>query len=235
MIFTLRAGGLCTLLVRRAEHPYRDWWALPGGHLRHGLESADEAARRELSEETGIDADGTGAHLEQLASYTRPQRDPRIDAGLHVVSIGYVALAPDLPDPVAGTDASEARWWPVGPHLPPLAFDHATMVDDGLERIRAKLEYTTLAVQFLAEPFSLAELRGVYLAVWGDAPDPANFRRKVLATEDFVRPAERAGAAPTPAGGRPPELYRRGTAQVVSPALSRRSAQGIADPPPAAQ
>lgn len=230
-IFTLRNGALCTLLVRRAEHPYRGWWALPGGHLRHGAESADQAARRELSEETGIDAGGSGAHLEQLASYTQPQRDPRIGAGLHVVSIGYVALVPDLPDPVAGTDATEARWWPVGPGLPPLAFDHTTMLADGLERIRAKLEYTTLAVQFLAEPFSLAELRGVYLAVWGDAPDPANFRRKVLATDDFVRPAERAESAPTRAGGRPPELYRRGGARVVSPALSRRAARGPAVPP----
>ena len=114
------------------------------------------------------------------------------------------------------------------PGLPRLAFDHSTILADGLERIRAKLEYTTLAAQFLAEPFSLAELRGVYLAVWGDAPDPANFRRKVLATDDFVRPAERADAAPTRAGGRPPELYRRGAAQLVSPALSRRPAQGLA-------
>jgi 8-oxo-dGTP diphosphatase len=222
-IFTLRAGTFCTLLVKRGGFPYRGWWALPGGHVKHGSESADDAARRELEEETGIDAIATGAHLEQLATYSAPARDPRIRAGLHVVSIGYVALAPDLPEPIAGTDAAEARWVPVADlDELRLAFDHASILADAAERVRAKLEYTTLAAAFVREPFSLSDLRNVYLAVWGDAPDLANFRRKVLATPDFVRPATRAASAPTAAGGRPPELYRRGTAQLINPPLVRR-------------
>lgn len=225
-IFTLRDDVLCTLLVRRGQHPYRGWWALPGGHVRHGAESTDTAARRELAEETGIDPETGGAYLEQLATYSAPERDPRIAAGLHVVSVAYVALAPDLPEPVAGTDAAQAQWWPVNDviaHTPRLAFDHATILDGALERVRAKLEYTTLALRFVGETFSLADLRRVYLAVWGDAPDPANFRRKVLATPDFVRPAERAPTAPTTAGGRPPELYRRGEALLITPPLTRRT------------
>jgi 8-oxo-dGTP diphosphatase len=222
-IFTLRDGVFCTLLVKRGGFPYRGWWALPGGHMKHGNESADDAARRELAEETGIDAIAAGAHLEQLATYSAPARDPRIRAGLHVVSIGYVALAPDLPEPTAGTDAAEARWTPVS-ELGDLrlAFDHASILADAVERVRAKLEYTTLAAAFVRAPFSLSDLRSVYLAVWGDAPDLANFRRKVLATPDFVRRAERAASAPTAAGGRPPELYRRGEAQLINPPLVRR-------------
>lgn len=221
-VFTLRDGQLCVLLVRRGEHPYRGWWALPGGHLRHGRESAEDAARRELHEETGLDADAAGVHLEQLGSYSTPDRDPRMGAGLQVVSIAYIALAPDLPDAVAGTDAREAAWQPVGDATDQrLAFDHGTILDDALERVRAKLEYTTLATRFVSEPFTLADLRNVYEAVWGYAPNVANFRRKVLATPDFVQPSpEIADASRT--GGRPAELYTRGGAQSIVPPLVRR-------------
>ena len=216
-VLTIRDGELCALLVRRGEHPYKDSWALPGGHVHQGQESADQAARRELREETGIDH----AHLEQLATYSDPQRDPRIAAGLQVVSVAYVALTPELPDPAAGTDAADARWFPVAA-TPELAFDHDRILQDAVERVRAKLEYTTLALAFVTEPFSLADVRRVYLAVWGEAPDLANFRRKVLATPDFVVPVERSATAATHRGGRPPELYERGRAAVISPPLSRR-------------
>ncbi|MHA3700623.1 NUDIX hydrolase [Jatrophihabitans sp. YIM 134969] len=220
-VFTIREGELSALLVKRGSHPYRGWWALPGGHVQQGRESTDAAARRELLEETGVDAD---FHLEQLATYSDPDRDPRIAAGLQVVSVAYVALAPDLPVPEAGTDAADARWWPVAgldTDEPRLAFDHTRILRDAVERVRAKLEYTTLALAFVDEPFSLSEVRRVYLAVWGHAPDPANFRRKVLATPGFVTPVQRSESAPTRSGGRPPELYRSGGATAVSPPLSR--------------
>ncbi len=237
VIFTIRDGQLATLLVRRGEHPYRGWWALPGGHVRHGGESADAAAARELAEETGIDPSSVGAHLEQLHTFTDPARDPRIGAGLHVVSVAYVAFAPDLPEPVASTDAAAARWWPTNllvpegkvTEQPRLAFDHAVILGKGLDRVRAKLEYTTLALQFVVEPFSLADLRRVYLAVWGSAPDLANFRRKVLSTPGFVQPVKRSTRAASRAGGRPPELYRRGTADVISPPLTRVVPVNIAE------
>jgi 8-oxo-dGTP diphosphatase len=224
--------------VRRAEHAYRGWWALPGGHVQHGRESADDAAIRELREETGID-NTDGVHLEQLATYSEPRRDPRIDAGLHVVSVGYVSLTADLPEPTAATDATHAQWWPTDeldldtqrtkwlastPYngsAPALAFDHALIAADGLERVRAKLEYTTLARQFVSEPFTLADLRNVYAAIWGAAPDLANFRRKVLATPGFVEPARRARTPATQAGGRPAALYQRGKGQWVTPPILR--------------
>jgi 8-oxo-dGTP diphosphatase len=222
-VFTIRSGVLTVLLVQRRDHPYRGYWALPGGFVRAG-ESAEEAAVRELAEETGVTA-FTG-HLEQLRTYSGPGRDPR----MRVVSVAHVALAPGLPDPRPGGDAVAARWWPVedlgledgGPDAPPLAFDHAQILADAVERVRSKLEYTTLAASFVEEPFTLADLRRVYAAVWGKAPDLGNFRRKVLGTEGFVIEAQRSGtAAAGSAGGRPPLMYRRGAAVILYPPMLR--------------
>jgi 8-oxo-dGTP diphosphatase len=226
-VFTIRAGLLTVLLIQRRDHPYRGYWALPGGFVR-ASESAGDAALRELAEETGVTT-FTG-HLEQLATYSTPDRDPR----MRVVSVAHVALAPGLPDPRAGGDATAARWWPVedlglnpgsradGPDTPALAFDHAQVLADAVERVRSKLEYTTLAASFTDEPFTLADLRRVYAAVWGTAPDLGNFRRKVLSTPGFVTEAQRSPAAAAgPAGGRPPLLYRRGDADALHPPMLR--------------
>jgi 8-oxo-dGTP diphosphatase len=159
---------------------------------------------------------------------------------MRVVSVAHVALAPDLPDVRPGGDAAAARWWPVddtglddtgldntgldntGGDGLPLAFDHTRILADARDRVRAKLEYTTLAAAFTDEPFTLADLRRVYAAVWGSAPDLANFRRKVLGTEGFVVEAQRSPvAAAGAAGGRPPLLYRRGPATTLHPPLLR--------------
>jgi 8-oxo-dGTP diphosphatase len=238
-LFTIRKETLCALLIQRAEPPYRGQWALPGGHIRHGTESAEQAAVRELHEETGV-AWSSDNQLEQLATYTTPRRDPRIQAGLHVATVGFVALAVDLPEPTAATDATNAHWRPVEsldlagqrrawekdrPYRgasPGIAFDHAVILDDALERVRAKLEYTTLATRFVTEPFSITDLRHVYRSVWGHEPDPANFRRKILATPGFLIPAPQPPRSPGGAGGRPPTLYLRGTAASVYPPLLRK-------------
>lgn len=218
-VFTIRDGALAVLLVERGEEPFAGAWALPGGFVEPD-EDAEQAAWRELAEETGVARfDG---HLEQLRTYSAPDRDPR----MRVVSVAHVALAPDLPDPRAGTDAADARWWAVddllgtGPDAPTLAFDHHTILLDARERVRAKLEYTTLATEFVAEPFTLPELRRVYAAVWGTPPDLGNFRRKVLGTDGFVVPTE-ARDAPAAAGGRRALLYRRGPAELIQPPMTR--------------
>lgn len=239
-IFTLRDGVLSVLLIERGGHPYKGFQALPGGHVEHGKESADEAAARELEEETALNWATVTGHLEQLATYTDPRRDPRIQSGLHVASVAYFALAPDLPDPTAGDDAAAARYWPVEDldlrtqanawragldykgEAPVLAYDHAVILSDALERVRSKLEYTTLAAQFVAEPFTLPDLRRVYTAVWGVAPDLGNFRRKVLSTDGFVlADTHRAETS----NGRPPLLYRRGPATAINPPLMRPGAE----------
>lgn len=220
-VFTIRQGAFCVLLVERGGEPYAGSWALPGGFC--GIdEDAETAAWRELQEETGVEQFGmTGGHLEQLRTYSAPDRDPR----QRVVSVAHVAFAPDLPEPEAGSDATGARWWAVDEVLadggPPLAFDHHEILLDARERIRAKLEYTTLAMEFVSEPFTLPELRRVYAAVWGTPPDLGNFRRKVLGTDGFVMPT--ASHVDTEGSGRPALLYRRGPATAISPPMLRTS------------
>jgi 8-oxo-dGTP diphosphatase len=136
-----------------------------------------------------------------------------------------VAFAPDLPAPRAGSDAELARFWPVrelgGPEGPELAFDHARIISDGVERARAKIEYTPLAAAFLEEPFTLSDLRSIYEEVWGTAQDPSNFRRKVLRLEGFAVPVGESTPPKGAQGGRPADLYRRGPARLLWPPLRR--------------
>ncbi|SER26073.1 8-oxo-dGTP diphosphatase [Lentzea xinjiangensis] len=208
VVLTVRSDALCALLVRRGEAPFRGRWALPGGFVRIA-ESVDDAAARELAEETGV----SGLHLEQLGTYGEPRRDPR----MRVVSVAYLALAPDLPVPVAGTDAAAASWVPVS-EVSSLAFDHSVILGDGVERARAKLEYTPLGTAFCGREFTVAELRRVYEIVWGVSLDPRNFHRKVTGAEGFLTATGQTTARD---GGRPAALYRRGDAAVLHPPLVR--------------
>lgn len=217
VVLTLRDGELCVLLVERGEEPWRGARALPGGFVRPG-ETLDEAAARELVEETGLrDVPG---HLEQLRSYGDPDRDPR----MRVVSVAYLALAPDLPEPAAGTDAAGATWVAVEQAMAgPLAFDHARILADGVERARAKLEYTSLATAFCPPEFTVSDLRAVYEAVWGRPVDPRNFHRKVTGTAGLLTDTGRTRAE---GRGRPATVYRAGPATSLHPPLTREGQAG---------
>ena len=212
VLFTIRRDELCVLTIKRAAPPYRGRWALPGGFVRED-EGLEQAAERELAEETGLDA--LPVHLEQLKTYGTPRRDPR----MRVVSVAYLALAAELPEPAA--DASEARWRPVAvapSRSTRLAFDHDEILADALERARAKLEYSPLATAFCSDEFTVAELRHVYEIVWGTELDPRNFHRKVTGSPGFLVPT---GRSTTRNGGRPAQLYRRGKATLLNPPISR--------------
>lgn len=214
VVLTIRAGELCAVTVRRAIPPYQGKWALPGGFVLPD-EGLANAARRELAEETGL-AD-PAVHLEQLATYGEPRRDPR----MRVVTVAYLALAPDLPTPRAGSDAAAARWSPIAELLADpkrLAFDHHRILRDGVERARAKLEYSPLAAAFCPPRFTISELRRVYETVWDTQLDPRNFRRKVTTTPDFLQPTDEST---TRDGGRPALLYTLGTATTLHPPMLR--------------
>lgn len=204
VVLTMAKGRLHALFVHRGEDPFAGTWALPGG-FKTPTETLDEAARRELLEETGVD----GARLlRQFGSYGDPGRDPR----MNVVTVAYVAVIGDIGTPAASGDAAAAALLPVDDVLDggiALAFDHASILRDAVERVRADLELTGTATAFLPPTFTLAELRAVYEAVWDVRFDAANFRKRVLVEDGWVIPTGKR-AQPGASGGKPAELYRAG-------------------------
>lgn len=209
VILTVRDGRLAVLIIDRGKEPFRGQPALPGGFVREG-EDLLNAAERELHEETGLQ--GLASHLEQVHTYATPDRDPRS----RILSVAYLAIVPNLPPPVAGTDAADARW--TGIDTGPLAFDHDIILRDAVERARSRLETTPLAAAFCRDPFTISDLRAVYEAVWGVPLDPRNFHRKVTSLDGFVVPT---GTMRHPPTGRPAALYRRGLATSLYPPLQR--------------
>jgi 8-oxo-dGTP diphosphatase len=218
VLLTVHGGRLSVLLVERDTHPFRGALALPGGFVRPD-ENLDEAAVRRLEHETGVRRDT--AHVEQLGAYGSPGRDPR----MRVVAVAYLVFAPDLPPPVPGRRTRSVAWRPVEQvDGAALAFDHDQVLASGVERARAKLEYTPLAAAFVGQSFTIAELRRVYEAVWGRPLDPRNFHRKVTGTPGFLVPVGRP-APVGPEGGRPAALYRRGDATLLHPAMLRQASR----------
>lgn len=225
---TIREAVPQVLLIRRGTQPHLGSWALPGGFVRVGSdgtggEDLPQAALRELAEETRLPTD---LHLEQLGTYGHPDRDPR----MRVVSVAYMVLAAGLPGPQPGTDAAEAAWVPLaelgfGPDGADggraLAFDHARILADGVERARAKLEYTPLATAFLGGEFTMAQLREVYEAIWGQRLHAGNFHRKVLSVPGFVYDTGDVTDGGGSRGGRRSRLFRAGDARLLHPALLR--------------
>lgn len=215
VILTLRQSALHVLLVERGIEPFHGAHALPGGFLNNADEDILTAAHRELREEADLDA--SQLHLEQLGAYGTPGRDPRG----RVISVAYLAIAPGLPDPTAGTDAAEAAWQPAEEVLSgrlPLAFDHHQIVTDGVERARRKLEHSALATAFCEPRFTISELQQVYEAVWGIPLDPRNFYRKIQGVHDFVVPA---GNDRRTTKGRPARLFQAGPQTILHPPLTR--------------
>ena len=194
VIFTLREGQLHVLLVQRAEKPFSGMWALPGGFVKME-EALDEAAYRELEEETGLQQ----AYLEQLYTYGDPKRDPRG----RVVTVAYFALIPaDAPILTEGSsEVSKAGWFPIE-RLPRLAFDHAEIISYALRRLRYKLEYTAAGFELLPDEFTLSEIQHTYELILGEKLDKRNFRRRILEA-GIIEPTNHMRAGE----GRPARLY----------------------------
>lgn len=221
VILTMLGGHLHVLLVQRGGEPYTGMWALPGGFKRPD-ETLDEAARRELREETGLVAP---KHLAQFGAYGDPGRDPRTN----VVTVAYLAVTPDPGSLHAGTDAAAARFWPVVDAVRELslAFDHHRILSDAVDRAAEQLEQTDLATAFVGDTFALSELQNVYEELWQAEIDPANFRRSLTspppstaAPGAYVEPTGKR-AKSSPRGGRPPELFRAGGAWRTQPPVRR--------------
>ncbi|MGQ0600419.1 MAG: NUDIX hydrolase [Anaerolineales bacterium] len=195
VIFCLREKDLQVLLIRRGMPPFKGKWAIPGGFVHHD-ESLDDAARRELEEETGV----REVYLEQLYTFGAPKRDPRG----RVVTVAYFALVPDDVTARAGDDAAEVAWYSVS-DLPALAFDHADIVHYALQRLRYKLEYTAVGFELLPNEFTLSELQAAYEIVLGEKLDKRNFRRRIAEAGVLVETSRlREGEGQ----GRPARLYR---------------------------
>jgi 8-oxo-dGTP diphosphatase len=222
VILTMADGGvLQVLLVRRGQEPFEGMWAIPGGFKRPD-ETLDQAARRELSEETGVDVPSL---LTQFGAYGDPGRDPR----MNVVTVGYLAVLREVGAIVAGTDAAHAALVPVSDILEErieLAFDHLRIARDAVERVRVELELSGIATAFVGTTFTMAELRTVYEAIWGVQLDAANFRRSLMGEGGWVIPTGRT-APPGASGGRPAELYRAGRAWKHGVPIQRTRREGV--------
>lgn len=174
IIFTMKDKKLNVLLVKRNIKPYAGKWAIPGGFVRIN-ESLENAAKRELEEETGV----KDVYLEQLYTFGDPKRDPRG----RVITVSYMALINSAKlELKAATDVSEAQWSPVD-DLPELAFDHEKILSYALRRLRWKFEYTTVAFSLLPKKFTLTELQEIYEIVFNRKFDKRNFRKKILSLD----------------------------------------------------
>ena len=206
VIFTLQERELHVLLVKRKRWPFEGRWAIPGGFIQMD-ESLEQAARRELEEETGV----RDIYLEQLYTFGNPKRDPRT----RVISVAYIALVrADTQTLRISEESIDVRWFPVRRLPGPLAFDHDHILATALGRLRSKLEYTTLAFQLLPEVFSILELKHIYEQIWGEEIDKGNFYRKIKDANILEDTGMRREGR-----GRPTALYRfrrdRGDKQFV--------------------
>jgi 8-oxo-dGTP diphosphatase len=172
VVFGHDESDLKMLLIQRGVAPFKGRWALPGGFVRLD-EALEDAARRELREETGLD----DLFLEQLYTFGEPRRDPRE----RVISVAYYALVTLAGHPVqASSDAANVAWFSIS-DLPPLAFDHDGIATIALRRLQAKVRYEPIGFELLPAKFTLSQLQRLYETILEQPLDKRNFRKKILA------------------------------------------------------
>lgn len=189
--------GVSVLLIRRKYPPFKDSWAIPGGFVLQE-ESLEEAVKRELQEETGIEVN----YLEQLYTFGNPDRDPR----QRIISIAYFALVKSalFQQLKASTDAEEAQWFAIN-KLPTLAFDHKKILQIAIDRVRAKIRYQPIGFELLDKKFPFADLEKLYMTLLDRTIDRRNFTKKILSLDLL----EDTGELSTSTGaGRPSKIYQ---------------------------
>lgn len=171
IIFTIKNKELKVLLVKRKLEPFKGKWATAGGFVRIN-DSLEEAAKRELKDETGV----KDIYLEQLYTYGNPKRDPRG----RVITVSYIALInSDKIKLKPDTDVSDAKWFSIN-KIPPLAFDHKKILDYALQRLKWKFEYTAIAFSLLPKKFAMSNLQEIYEIVFSKKFDKRNFSKKII-------------------------------------------------------
>lgn len=211
-IFAVGAGALQVLLVRRpraAGEPFPGQWALPGGFVDLDRDASLEAcAMRKLHDKTGV----RSPYLEQVGSWGGIKRDPR---GWSLTCVYFALISAEGVQPIGGGNVDEVTWWPVegeGVALR-LAFDHPTLLAAAVQRLRSKVEYTSLPAFLVPKAFTLGDLQSTYEVILGRALDKSAFRTRMMAA-DFIEPTGemRSGS------NRPAQLYRlKGKSPVVFP------------------
>ena len=172
VIFGFNGERLQVLLIERGIEPYKGHWAFPGGFLKMD-ETAEEGAKRELKEETGL----ADAYIQQLHTFSNPDRDPRE----RVITIAYYALV-KIQEVKGGDDAASARWFPLD-EIPPLAFDHDYILRMATQRLREQIHFQPIGFELLPEKFTIKELQSLYEAILGINFDRRNFAKKMLHLE----------------------------------------------------
>jgi len=193
VIFTIKDNELKVLLVKRNVEPFKNSWAIPGGFVKMS-ESLEEAAKRELAEETGI----KDVYLEQLYTFGEPKRDPRG----RVITVSYIALVnSDKISLQAATDVSDVKWFSVS-KLPALAFDHKKILEYALKRLKWKFGYTTVAFSLLPKKFAMSSLQRIYEIVFNKKFDKRNFAKKIRSLKILNEEEVKKNVS-----YRPPQLY----------------------------
>lgn len=202
LIFSVIENELKIILVKRGIEPFKGEWALPGGFVKIN-ESLEEAALRELGEETGV----KGVYLEQLYTFGDVGRDPRE----RVITVAYVALIPDKDLKLkASTDTADAQWFSVG-NLPNLAFDHKKIILYALSRLKSKIEYSNIVFGLLPKKFRMSQLQRVYEAILDKKVDKRNFTKWIMSLGLIEETGERV----VEGAHRPAMLYRFKSRQAV--------------------
>lgn len=196
LVFTIEDDDLKIALVKRANEPFKNSWALPGGFVEIN-QSLEESVKKKLLLKAGY----KNIYLEQLATFGSPKRDPRS----RVITVAYFALThPDNFHSVSSVSVIESKLFDIKKLPANLAFDHKEIISLGVKRLRNKIQYSNIAYGLLPKEFTLTQLQKVYEAILSKKVDKRNFRKKMLASGLLINTKKKN----TDSAHRPAELFR---------------------------